>query len=115
MNIECKDLAGKEITPGCFIVYAALWSRSAVLKYGIVVRLDKRKQTYGGSKEIPTLRVITVDRTGRWDESQKYLYSWNFQNHGKEIILSFLDRVIVISKNDMPKEVLDLLSTKENK
>ena len=109
-SFEYKDLAGKLITVGSFIVYAANFGRCAVLKYGIVTRFNKRKDIYNNSREIPTLKVLTVDRTSRREAGQ-YLYSWNLQNKGKEITLAFFDRMIVVNKNDIPQEALNLLTS----
>lgn len=107
-----RDLNDIDIKVGDFIAYAALWSRSPILKYGLVTRLEKREGAYvrGERKEVPTLRVISVDRSSRYDkEKEEYYYIWELQNHGKEITLGMLDRLLVIPKAMVPREVFDTL------
>lgn len=109
--MKYKDLNDIDIRVGDFIAYAALWSRSPILKYGLVTRLEKRAASYYQTEETPTLRVITVDRSGRWDkETNKHFYVWELQNKGKEITLGFLDRLLVIPRAMVPKEVFDMLT-----
>lgn len=101
--MEYKDLAGREIKVGDYVIYAALWSRSAVLKFGKVVSLAARKHgEYSLKKEdTPTLRVTSVDN---------FLGKYELQNHGTPITLGFLDRVLVI--DSVPDNIAKLLSQK---
>jgi len=100
-----NDLAGKKIKRGDYIVYAALWSRSAVLKYGVVSSLKEREvwSQRENNSVVGTLGVISVDRT--WDGK------WELQNHGKEITLGFLDRCLVVNANSVPREAVSLLAS----
>lgn len=100
MSKTHHDLAGTAIGPGDFIVYAALWSRSPVLKYGVVTRLAER-DGYGGTAA--TIRVISVDRTYRDD--------WELQRGGKDTTLGFLDRLLVIPSSTVPEAAMRLLDT----
>ena len=103
MNIvEHKDLAGNDIRVGDYVAYAALWSRSAVLKFGIVVALKERGNT-------GTIGVITVDRSWMWGATPPRRI-WELQNNGREITLGFTDRCIVVSGSSVPNEVLGLLT-----
>jgi hypothetical protein len=97
--MEYKDIVGKEIQVEDFIIYAALWDRSATLKFGIVTQLSQREN---GD---PTIKVITVDRT--------YKGVWGLQNNGRPITLGFLDRLMVLNEIDV-NEVEDILLTAYN-
>ncbi len=104
------DIADNQITPGCFVVYAALWDRSATLKYGIVTRLTEREETsYFGDENIKyTVRVITVDRFVSWDGGKK-TQRWDIQKSGKEVTLSFLSRLLVIPPIQVPARARRIL------
>lgn len=110
--MEYKDLAGQEIKVGDFVVYTALWSRSAVMKYGKVVELGIRKDKYDENKPgEPTLKIISADRGFIFNPLTKdHDNAWIIQAQGKKITLGFLDRTLVISPAQMPKEVYQLLS-----
>ncbi len=98
MNYE--DLAGYEIKPGFLIVYAATLGRSPVLKYGIVTRLEQTKpDNYGNRPQSPTIRAITVDRS--WGKK------WELQKKGREVALSFLDRLLVV--DSIPEQAKEIL------
>lgn len=99
--MDYRDLACREISVGDCIVYSALLSRSAVLKYGVVKSLETRKDGWSSDKLTPTLRVVTVDRS--------YTDNWQLQNNGKPVTLGFLDRLLVIQPEMLPEAVRDLL------
>ena len=101
MPLNYKDLAGQPIKPGGIVVYAALWSRSAMLKYGRVTRLCSRGGQYEGQGTVSPIRVVTVDRN-RND-------AWEIQKKGTEITLMFLDRMLVVPPALVPPEVFRLL------
>jgi hypothetical protein len=101
------DLAGQEILPGSFIVYSALWDRSAVLKYGIITRLAVRKNWRAGDPDIVTLRAITVDR--KWGQWGRGAVSWELQKKGGETTLGFTDRTLVVPESSVPAAARDLL------
>lgn len=94
-----KDMVGKNISVGCYIVYAALWSRSATLKLGKVVELSSRPPGYYQTEPTLTIKVVTVDRS--WNNT------WESQKDGKPITLGFLDRVLIV--DDVPENVKSLL------
>lgn len=98
------DISGNEIKVGSYIAYAALWDRSATMKFGKVTELCERKPRYGGLEKVTnTLRVVSVDRS--WKNV------WELQNNGKVITLSFLDRLIVIPENFVHPDALKLLNS----
>lgn len=99
--MEYRDLAGQEIKEGSYIVYAALWSRSPVLKFGKVVSLSSRDPSYYQKESTPTIKAITVDRF--WGNKGKF----ELQKEGKPVTLGFLDRLLVV--NDLPQGVKDLI------
>lgn len=106
MSLSYKDIAGQVIKPGDTVLYASLWDRSATLKYGRVTRLCGREDQglYGKRKEVPTIRVVTVDRD--WDGK------WEIQKKGTEVTLMFLDRMLVVFPAQVPAEVVRLLQPK---
>ena len=53
--LEHRDLTGREVRVGDFIVYAALWDRSATLRFGRVAALKER--TGWGREPSPTVRA----------------------------------------------------------
>lgn len=95
------DIAGQPITVGCYVIYAALWDRSATLRYGKVVRLAERKRSWSSDKDKPTIRATTVDRD--WDGK------WEIQKKGGETTLGFLDRMLVIPETLVPADAKALL------
>ena len=106
------DLAGHEIKPGDFIVYAALAGRSATMKYGRITKLAFREKSWktrdGG--EHPTVRAVTADRHQRWlPHSDTYIEEWQVQNKGKEITLGYLEQLLVIPEALVPAEALNEL------
>lgn len=118
------DIADNEINPGDFVVYAALWDRSATLKYGIVTRLSERKKSEYTRNEGDkyTVRVLSVDRTTRWvlvpngpslgttsHVERRKTVTWELQKNGKEMALGFLDRLLVVPVAMVPVEALTVL------
>lgn len=101
-----QDIAGTPILDGDYVVYAALWSRSA-LKYGRIVGLTLDKAT----GKNPHVQLVTVDRA--WDDV------WELQGGGwkerndpdkcRVQTLMFLDRMLVVTADRVPEEVKKLL------
>ena len=117
-KIEYYDLNDTKIEVGSFVAYAASWGRCPVLKYGIVTRLESRKENawYKESKENPTLRVLTVDRNEKWKDGKKISVEWELQKKGKEVTLSFLDRLLVVTSVPLgAKKVLTEAFAERNK
>ena len=85
------DLAGNPLDVGFFIVYAATWGRSSVLKYGIITR-----RTFAMMLAYK-IGVITVDRCS-WKDPEV----WEVQKNGQEQILGYLDRMLAIDSNQLP-------------
>lgn len=101
--MEYRDILHNPLDTGDFIIYAALWDRSATLKFGIITEKSSRVETYKG--EIPTLKVITVDREIKFTENG-HTHEWELQNKGRPITLSFLDRLMYMSMIDDELEVI---------
>jgi hypothetical protein len=113
-KLKHVDLAGQEIKPGCIVAYAALWDRSATLKYGLVTRLSSRTESafveYGhayAKRVVPTIRVVTVDRKMDVKRDQ-IVHRWELQKDGKEVALGWLDRMLVVPRSMVPEVVLQL-------
>lgn len=98
------DIGNTEITVGSYIAYAALWSRSATLKFGRVTALAFRESLWARpeDKTVPTIKCVSVDR--QWNDN------WQVQSRGKPVTLAFLDRMIVVGPTQVPdaaREILD--------
>jgi hypothetical protein len=103
---QYRDIGGFVISPGDFIVYATLWGRSATLKFGRVRELKvlpDGQYLPGCYLAEPVLKIsaVTVDRG--WNGE------WEVQKNGSPITLSFLDRLMVVSRNYLPPAALKLL------
>lgn len=110
---EHKDFLGEPIKEGDFIAYTALWDRSPILKFGVVVRLKERENTqdYESGKRVSaaTIGIISADRV-TWNGFKRLdKYVWELQKDGKEITLGFCDRCIVVERRRVPVDVRDLL------
>ena len=115
---EHRDLAGQEIRCGSHIVYAALWTRSAILKYGIVTRLKTRDPAMWSRSQLPEpmVGVITIDRDPVWDHSgpgqPRFIrHDWSLQAKGREMTLGFPDRMIVVPAESVPIDARRVLES----
>lgn len=92
--VEYKDMFGRDIKVGDYIVYAGLADRSAVLRAGRVVELTFSKTGYS---ELPKIKVE----------------SWNnFRAQGeglsgkqKAVSLGYLDRLVVVPKDFVSEKI----------
>lgn len=121
---EYRDLANQPINVGDIVCYAALWSRSAVLRYGRVKSLKTRKDKWKDAQNTDqltnqlTIGVVGVDRvhkSGRNPHTLEWLFweEWDITKKGHEITLGFLDRLLVVRPEQLPREVRDLLISDE--
>lgn len=108
------DVSGREIKVGSFFIYAAKFSQSVELKYGLVRRIKERRDDVL-NKDIKNIRAITVER--RWDgwvgHNSHYgsTYSWVLQAGGKEITLQRAESgVLMVPPELVPEEALKILS-----
>lgn len=104
-EVEYRDINGREIGIGDFVIYAAAWGRSSVLKYGLVVELKTRPGAYvqGMRKEFPTLRVITAEKS-YWRDG------WRLQKEGKTVTISRFEAMIVVAKEDVNEQAHEILT-----
>lgn len=94
------DLAGNELHVARYIVYAATWGRSSVLKYGIITRRTfAPPSNYRAEPNTPKIGVITVDRCS-WKDPRV----WEVQKNGQEQVLGYLDRMLAIDAGQVPIE-----------
>lgn len=108
-KFEYRDMFGREIKVGDYIVYAGLADRSAVMRAGRVVALTHSKE-----------KVSIYDRTTgdrRYDYEPKIrCESWNnFRSQGwngedksgkqKAVSLGFLDRLVVVPEEYVSQKV----------
>lgn len=90
-----KDLFGREIKPGDYIVYAAVDGRSGTLRTGQVIELKFGAPDWR-TKE-PQLKL--------------FVKSWsNFSGRQKNVTLSFLDRLIVVPESIVSDEIKTALA-----
>jgi len=92
------DILGQDIKPGCFVLYAALDSRSAVMRIGKVVALRE------SSKRIQVRMVRTKhtynQETHRWSTSTMH-------NVNPRIVsLAFPGRMVVIPSEMIQPEIV---------
>jgi hypothetical protein len=93
-----RDLAGNELHVARYIVYAATWGRSSVLKYGIITRRTFAPPcNYRAEPNTPKIGVITADRCS-WKDPEV----WEVQKNGQEQVLGYLDRMLAIDSNQLP-------------
>jgi hypothetical protein len=98
---EHRDAAGSQIEVGDLICYAALWSRSATLRFGRVLSLNERAPSWPDIDPTPTIRAVTVDRGWKGE--------WELQKSGGPVALGFLDRLLVVPPECVPDGALALL------
>jgi hypothetical protein len=107
-----EDLAGNAITQGDYVVYAALWSRSATLKYGRVTKLVTEAKDWDGKKKpVTKVQVVSVDRTFK-DDWELQGGGWNDKDDPEKCklqTLGFLDRMLVVTKTQVPEAARALL------
>jgi len=108
MNHEYKDMFGRDIKVGDYIIYAALADRSGVLRAGQVIELTETKEDrWETKKKDPKIRARSWNnfRQEGWFNGQKYTRS----GRQKDVTLSFLDRIVVVSPDTLSEKVrLDL-------
>lgn len=97
------DLLGQELAVGDYVIYAALWDRSATLKIGRITQLKTRAESkyIEDGKIIPTVGVVSIDRS--WSNE------WEIQNNGKELTLGFLNRLTKVDPNTIPAHLRTML------
>ena len=102
--MDHKDIAGRDIKVGDYIIYAALWDRSATLKYGKVTGLAERDGAWcynAEPRKTPTVKIYSADR----DFNGK----WELQKKGHVVTLGYLDRLSVIEPHQVPADAKKLL------
>jgi len=99
---DYDDRAGNPIRVGDYIVYAALWDRSATLKFGRVTELTTRKEEdWKTHTKEPTVKAVSVDLW--FDKGHK------LQNDGHPVTLAFFDRILSIEGYMVPGDAKKLL------
>ena len=99
-----KDKAGRTVKPGDIIVYGKSFGRSAGMQYGKVLGVERKASPYfyPGStypKTVERLRFVGVDES----LSKRALQ--------KPSTLSYGDRILVVSWQQVGKAALKLLDT----
>lgn len=95
-----KDINGTSILSGDYVLYAALWDRSATLKYGRVTIIKKREAKWRGDSVV-AVQVVSVDRD--------FDRNWELQAKGRPVSLGFPDRMVVVPEKSVPKEAREIL------
>jgi len=89
---EYKDMFGRDIKVGDYIVYGGLADRSAVLRAGRVLRLTENGKIFCES----------------WNNYQAKGYSWETEEKSgkqKNVTLGFLDRLIVVPEDYVSEKI----------
>ena len=113
-TFEYKDMFGRDIKVGDYIVYAGLADRSAVLRAGRVIELT-------ASKEEVSIYDRKTGEHSRGHEPKIRCESWNnFRSQGwngeeksgkqKAVTLGFLDRLIVVPEEYVSQKIKDDLA-----
>lgn len=97
-----QDLNGREIEVGNYIVYPALWSRSAILKFGKVVKINPLTIDKYGSAKPETISMLGV-------EYQSYEKDIKFIPNQTISALKFDYRLMVIDASAINLEAKKLL------
>lgn len=100
---EYKDMFGREIKVGDYIVYAALADRSGVLRAGRVLELTQSKTSY--SDPIPKIKC----------ESWNYYQANGYRNGSgkqKAVSLGFLSRMVVVPESYVSQQIKNDLDEK---
>ncbi len=98
-----KDKSGREIAVGDFIVYGHALGTCAGLQYGKVLGFGERLE-YGRREDrpkLPTCKVRGVDTD----------YTYDGPRLMKPSTLQFSERILVVTRDQVPANVLELLET----
>lgn len=95
-TFEYKDMFGRDIKVGDYIVYAGLADRSAVLRAGRVVQLTCSKTGTDG----PKIRVASWNnfRSHGWNNTER-------SGRQKDVVLGFLDRLVVVDASTVSDKI----------
>jgi hypothetical protein len=102
-DFEYKDMFGRDIKVGDYIVYAGLADRSGVLRAGQVIELTHTKPSKWGSDKIePKVRVKS------WNNYRAQ--GWGNKMDGrsgrqKDVTLGFLDRLVVVPESSVGEKI----------
>jgi hypothetical protein len=95
--MEFKDKADRVVNPGDLIVYGHNLGRCASLQYGKVVKVQMGS-THRGSQPVVKIRVQGVD--SNWRSEVRLM---------NQSVLQFSERTLKVTRDQVPKFVLDLL------
>lgn len=97
-QFEYKDMFGRNIKVGDYIVYAGLADRSGVLRAGRVIELTHSKTGYG--KPEPKVKCESWNnyRSKGWNGEEK-------SGKQKAVSLGFLDRMIVVPEEIVSEKI----------
>jgi len=98
-KFEYKDMFGRDIKVGDYIVYAGLADRSGVLRAGRVIELTHSKTGYGDPE--PKIKAQS------WNNYRSKGWNDNKERSGKQkdVSLGFLDRLIVVPENMVSEKI----------
>lgn len=103
-----KDVLGREIKPGDYIVYGAAKGRCAGLNVGRVLATEAKNDGYTAK---PYLKVKAASLQVEWGEvRQAGMNGWGSKPKPKAVHLCFAERMCVVPAETVPdayKELLD--------
>lgn len=96
-----KDLFGREINVGDYIVYAAADGRSATMRTGQVLKLTMSKQQWSGDEPEPKIFCSS------WSNFRARGYGKDDEKSGrqKNVTLGFLDRLVVVDASQVSDKI----------
>lgn len=106
-----NDVSGRPLAPGDIVVFSANYQQSCVLRYGVVTRLAVNPRggwEAGTGKRVPspTVRVIAA---GWGYDYRDHATKWRLFREGGESALQYVDRMLVVDRHQVPREVLELM------
>lgn len=92
---QCLDIIGKEITAGCFVIYAVNLGRCAGLCIGQIQSVKAFRSEYGRKEIEWAINVRGMERNWHFDRATN---PWRLKKIGT---LQFPDRITVIDQSDI--------------
>lgn len=96
-----KDLFGREIKEGDYIVYSAVDGRSATMRTGQVLKLTMSKPRWSSDEPEPKIFCSS------WSNFRAKGWGKDDETSGrqKNVTLSFMDRLIVINEDQISDKI----------
>jgi hypothetical protein len=110
---EYKDMFGREIKVGDYIIYAGVDGRSGVLRAGRVLKLTVGKSGWEKTTPKVTCDTWNYGNTVEWDHKANPSKATPFVKSGRQskaVTLGFLERMIVVPEDYVHAKVKEDLA-----